>query len=247
MAEESAGLCCPAGRSATLGQAGMASATRSSPSSRSPRAAASVYFVNDVMDAERDRQHPAKRLRPVASGRRPRSGRAGHGRSQSVCGCSREPRDRRADARRRHWHLRSYVASLQPWSEKHLPGIELAFVAFGFVLRALGGAVATHVPPSAWFLTVCSVGALMVAIGKRYTEPLSVLGQEAAAHRPGHALVPAPRTACRSACGHPGYWWPHTCSWAMSEHDDWMRGWRLASCVPLVLALIRFDRLTGLA
>jgi decaprenyl-phosphate phosphoribosyltransferase len=35
--------------------------------------------------------------------------------------------------------------------------------------------------------------------------------------------------------------------WALSEHDPWMRGWHVASVVPLALALIRFDRLTGLA
>ncbi len=34
-------------------------------------ASAAVYLVNDVMDAERDRSHPTKRLRPVASGRLP--------------------------------------------------------------------------------------------------------------------------------------------------------------------------------
>ncbi len=66
---------------------------------------------------------------------------------------------------------------------KHVAGAELTIVALGFVLRALGGAVATHVPPSPWFLTVCSLGALMVAIGKRYTE-LTVLGDAAVAHRP---------------------------------------------------------------
>ncbi len=31
---------------------------------------------------------------------------------------------------------------------KHVPGAELLVVALGFVLRAIGGAVATHVPPS---------------------------------------------------------------------------------------------------
>src|SRR5580698_11516283 len=35
-------------------------------------AAAAVYFVNDVLDADRDRRHPVKRLRAVASGRLPR-------------------------------------------------------------------------------------------------------------------------------------------------------------------------------
>ncbi len=75
------------------------------------------------------------------------------------------------------------ISFLYSLTLKHLPYIELTVVAFGFVLRALGGAVATHVPPSGWFLTVCSLGALMVAIGKRYTE-LSSMGEEAIAHRP---------------------------------------------------------------
>ncbi len=35
--------------------------------------------------------------------------------------------------------------------------------------------------------------------------------------------------------------------WALSEPDAWMRGWHLASAVPLAAALFRFDRLTGLA
>ena len=38
-------------------------------------------------------------------------------------------------------------------------------------------------PPSGWFLLVCSLGALMVAIAKRYTE-LTVLGPDSAKHRP---------------------------------------------------------------
>jgi decaprenyl-phosphate phosphoribosyltransferase len=207
-------------------------------------AAAAVYFINDVMDAERDRQHPAKRLRPVASGRLPRSAAlvmAGASLTAAVVASLAIGEPMLAVV------VGIYVGMslLYSLGLKHLPGIELAFVAFGFVLRALGGAVATHVPPSAWFLTVCSLGALIVAIAKRYTE-LSVLGQEAAAHRPVmrwyrlpvlHAGQRAATLAIVAAY----------LLWAMSEHDDWMRGCRLASCVPLVLALIRFDRLTGLA
>ena len=34
-------------------------------------ASAAVYFVNDVVDAERDRRHPVKRNRPIASGALP--------------------------------------------------------------------------------------------------------------------------------------------------------------------------------
>ena len=35
-------------------------------------ASVAVYFVNDVADAERDRRHPRKRNRPVASGELPK-------------------------------------------------------------------------------------------------------------------------------------------------------------------------------
>ena len=37
-----------------------------------------VYLVNDVADLERDRLHPRKRLRPLASGQLGAASRAGH-------------------------------------------------------------------------------------------------------------------------------------------------------------------------
>src|SRR5215469_5168178 len=36
-------------------------------------ASVAVYFINDVVDAERDRRHPRKRYRPVAAGDLPKS------------------------------------------------------------------------------------------------------------------------------------------------------------------------------
>ena len=38
-----------------------------------------IYLINDVLDAERDRLHPQKRHRPVASGRLPASVALGRG------------------------------------------------------------------------------------------------------------------------------------------------------------------------
>ena len=207
-------------------------------------AASAVYVVNDILDVERDRNHPTKRSRPIASGRLPVSAAA-----VLAAGCL-------AVAA-----LATYlvgeptlgivigayigVSFLYSMILKHVPGLELTVVASGFVLRALGGAAATHVPPSGWFLTVCSLGALMVAIGKRYTE-LSSLGHEAIAHRPvmrwySLGLLRAGQRAA-SVIMLAAYLF-----WALSEHDGWMRGWHVASVVPLALALTRFDRLTGLA
>jgi decaprenyl-phosphate phosphoribosyltransferase len=207
-------------------------------------ASSAVYLINDVMDAERDRLHPAKRNRPVASGRLPKPlalalAAVALGLAMLASFAIGEPRLALV--------VGIYVVTSWLYSAglKHVPGMELAFVASGFVLRAIGGAVATHVPPSVWFLTVCSLGALMVAIGKRYTE-LSMLGTDAAAHRPVMRwyriwLLRAGQRAV-SAVMLIAY-----VLWALSHHDSWMRAWHLASALPLACALIRFDRLTGLA
>lgn len=207
-------------------------------------AASAVYLINDVVDAERDRLHPAKRLRPVAAGRLSQraalvlalAGLALAGLASLLIG---EPVLAVV--------IGSYAALSLLYSSwfKHVPWLELGFVASGFVLRALGGAVATHVPPSGWFLTVCSLGALMVAAGKRYTE-LAALGPRAAAHRPVMRWYSAPLLhACQRlaiAVLLAAY-----LAWALSGHTAWMRGWHLASLVPLAAALIRFDWLTSRA
>jgi decaprenyl-phosphate phosphoribosyltransferase len=207
-------------------------------------ASSAVYLINDVMDAERDRLHPSKRNRPIASGRLPvplALGLAAVGLGLAMLASFGIGEPRLALV------IGIYVLTSWLYSVglKHLPGVELALVASGFVLRAIGGAVATHVPPSAWFLTVCSLGALMVAIGKRYTE-LSLLGTDAAAHRPVMRwyqiwLLRAFQRAA-SAVMLVAY-----VLWALSHHDSWMRAWHLASALPLACALFRFDRLTGLA
>jgi decaprenyl-phosphate phosphoribosyltransferase len=207
-------------------------------------ASSAVYVTNDILDVERDRKHPTKCRRPIASGRLPVpaavllaalclgiAGLATFAVGEPTLGVV----------------IGVYIgiSFLYSLFLKHVPGIELTVVASGFVLRALGGAAATHVPPSGWFLTVCSLGALMVAIGKRYTE-LSSLGHEAIAHRPvmrwySLGILRAGQRAT-SVIMLAAYLF-----WALSEHDAWMRGWHVASVVPLALALIRFDRLTGLA
>jgi decaprenyl-phosphate phosphoribosyltransferase len=207
-------------------------------------ASAAVYFINDVADAERDRRHPVKRFRPVASGRLPRAHAlvlAGLLVAAALAAGAgiREPRLSLV--------IGVYLVFSVLYSAllKHIPVVELAFVAAGFVLRALGGAVATHVPPSGWFLLVCSLGALMVATAKRYTE-LVLLDSGAARHRPVMRWYrePALRIGQRvvAAAMIASY-----LLWAQAEHNPWMRGWHLASALALAAALARFDWLTGQA
>ncbi len=207
-------------------------------------ASSAVYLVNDVVDVERDRNHPYKRSRPIAAGRLPIS----HAITVAVCFVLAalgagfvigEPMLTLV--------ITGYltISFLYSAGLKHTPVIELACVASGFVLRVLGGAVATHVPPSGWFLLVCSLGALMVAIAKRFTE-LTVLGADAVKHRPAmrgysaRALRVAQRVV--SAVMVVSYVF-----WAANEPVLRTRIWHLISSIALLAALTRFDRLTARA
>jgi decaprenyl-phosphate phosphoribosyltransferase len=204
-------------------------------------ASIAVYFINDVADAERDRRHPRKRHRPVAAGDLPKSHAVVLGALSAVAGLA-------GGAAISEPGLTAAVGGylglsfLYSWVLKHIPVIEVLFVASGFLLRVLGGAAATHVPPSGWFLVVCSLGAFGVAIAKRYTE-LTGLGPEAIRHRPvmrfyrpwalraSQLIVAALMIAAYLA-------------WAAGEHSS-ARSWHLLSALPLALALIRFAVLTG--
>src|SRR5215813_5490418 len=145
-------------------------------------ASSAVYLINDIVDAERDRAHPYKRFRPVASGQLPASRAVVLAALLAIVALGSglvigEPMLALVVA------AYLVISFLYSAGLKHVPVVELACVASGFVLRVVGGAAATRVPPSGWFLLVCSLGALMVAIAKRYTE-LTVLGADAAKHRP---------------------------------------------------------------
>jgi decaprenyl-phosphate phosphoribosyltransferase len=207
-------------------------------------ASVAVYLVNDVLDADRDRRHPVKRRRPIAAGELPKAHALAVAAACVV-----------AAGGAAFWIgepllaviLGGYLASslLYSLKLKHIPVVELVFVASGFVLRALGGAVATHVPPSGWFLLVCSLGAFLVATAKRFTE-LTVLGADAVRHRPsmrwytpaGLRLTQRVTAVAMIAC---------YVLWAFGEEGSWIRAWHLASALPLAATLVRFDRLTARA
>ena len=204
-------------------------------------ASVAVYFINDVADAERDRLHPRKRHRPVAAGVLPKQHAVVRGAGCALIGLAAglligEPL------------LTATVAAylglsfLYSWKLKHIPVIELMFVASGFLLRVLGGAAATHVPPSGWFLAVCSLGALGVVLAKRYTE-LTNLGAEAIEHRPVMRWYrPAALRLSQVAVG--ALMIAAYLAWAAGEHSA-ARPWHIASALPLAVALVRFGFLTG--
>jgi 4-hydroxybenzoate polyprenyltransferase len=140
-----------------------------------------MYLLNDVADRDKDRLHPRKRYRPVASGRLsvPLAIAAALTLLVAALGASVAI----------SWPFAAvaagYAGLLIAYSVglKHLVIVDVLVVAIGFVLRAVGGAVAIDVEISGWLLICTILLALFLALGKRRHEYLA-LGGGAARHRP---------------------------------------------------------------
>jgi len=127
-----------------------------------------IYILNDVLDRNRDRNHPRKKLRPIASGQIsvPQAlvlavallalaigigsllgpvvlGILGGYAVMNLC----------------------YSAFL-----KNLSLVDATIVAVGFILRIYAGTAAVNVSPSAWLLLCAFFLALFLAFGKRRAE-----------------------------------------------------------------------------
>ena len=140
-----------------------------------------MYLFNDVADVARDRLHPTKRLRPIASGRLSRG-------TASVVGALLLAGSLAAAFRINvpfGLVALAYGGLLIAYSVwfKHLVILDVLTVAAGFVLRAVGGAVAVDVEISGWLLICTILLALFLALGKRRHEYRS-LARDASLHRP---------------------------------------------------------------
>ena len=138
-----------------------------------------VYLVNDVRDAAGDRLHPLKRRRPIAAGEV--SPRTAINLAIALF----------AVALIGSWLVRpefvtvavGYAALMVAYSLglKRLVILDIFAIAAGFVLRAVGGAVAIAVAISPWLLVCTMLLALVLGFGKRRHELASLT--DAAGHR----------------------------------------------------------------
>ena len=151
-------------------------------------ATSGVYLMNDVLDVERDRLHPQKSGRPVASGRLPARVAVWVAillLAAGLAGCF-------ALGPRFGTSAVAYVALTMTYSLalKNVVLLDVISIAVGFVIRAaagvellrdmLGSAEAVELSP--WLLVCAFFLALFLAIGKRRHE-LAVLEGDAARHR----------------------------------------------------------------
>ena len=140
-----------------------------------------IYVINDVTDMEKDRLHPVKRRRPVASGALPRRLAAALGLLLLVASLGAAF----AVSGRFGLVALGYGGLLVAYSLwlKSVVIVDALTVAMGFVLRAVAGAAVVDVEISGWLIICTILIALFLALGKRRHEYLSLRG-EAAAHRP---------------------------------------------------------------
>ena len=139
-----------------------------------------VYLINDIVDIERDRQHPRKRLRPIAAGQLPvplawSAGfvLAGVG---LVSAFLLEPLFGGVSV--------AYVATMVAYSLflKELILLDVFAISAGFVLRAVAGAAVLTLPISPWLYICTGLGALFLALAKRRGE-LAQAGDDAGTQR----------------------------------------------------------------
>jgi 4-hydroxybenzoate polyprenyltransferase len=139
-----------------------------------------VYLVNDVADRESDRRHPLKSSRPIASGAL--SVQAALVAAAIIAAAALA--GALALGGRFAAVAAAYLALLGLYSAllKHIVIIDVLTLAFGFVLRAVAGAVAVDVQISHWLLVCTVLLALFIALAKRRHE-LVLLADDATSHR----------------------------------------------------------------
>jgi 4-hydroxybenzoate polyprenyltransferase len=140
-----------------------------------------VYLVNDIADRESDRLHPLKARRPIASGALPVPIAAAAAVALGSVGLVAAYAIGRPFAGVALAYLCLQILYSGPL--KHIVIIDVLTIAIGFVLRAVGGAVAVNVEISHWLLVCTILLALFIALAKRRHE-IVLLAGSAPTHRP---------------------------------------------------------------
>lgn len=139
-----------------------------------------VYLINDSLDVERDRVHPTKRFRPIASGRL--SVATAWRAAVAICVAGL--------AISLALGVPFFLAALcfmllqfgYVYYLKHEVLLDVFAIAMGYVIRAAAGAVAIRVEISVWLYLCTILGGLFLALGKRRQE-LIELEDLAVSHR----------------------------------------------------------------
>lgn len=139
-----------------------------------------VYIINDIIDLERDKRHPVKCKRPIASGKVSISKAiiiaiilAAMSLSISIS------LDKYIFIIILLYFLNNIVYTFKI---KRIVLLDVFSIAVGFILRVISGGIATGVDTSSWIILCTLFLALFLGFGKRRNEILT-LGEDAIKHR----------------------------------------------------------------
>ena len=128
----------------------------------------SVYIINDIIDLPKDRLHPFKKKRPIASGTLPIPVAA----FSAIVGFF-TVFFIALTYSRYFLFLAILYTVLQIWYAiklKNVPIIDVLTIAAGFIIRVYAGAVVVNLHMSVWFLLTVVSASLFLAVGKRQSE-----------------------------------------------------------------------------
>lgn len=139
-------------------------------------AASGVYVLNDIFDADKDRIHERKRLRPLAAGTvnvRNAVIMLGVLAAAAVVMAL-------AVGSTFFYIVAGYILLnvLYTLYFKRVSLVDISFIAAGFILRVLGGGVATDVVISKWLILMTFLLACCLAVGKRRDDLLMNVDKE---------------------------------------------------------------------
>lgn len=141
----------------------------------------SIYIINDIVDIEKDRAHPTKKLRPLPSGNITVS-------ASLVC-CAIIVATvavisyKYLDIRITGIYMLYFVVNiLYSFILKHIVIIDVMTITLGFVLRVASGGYATGVQVSTWLFLCTILLSLFLALNKRKSEIIT-LKEGSVSHR----------------------------------------------------------------
>ena len=127
-----------------------------------------IYLVNDVMDRDRDRAHPVKRHRPLATGELRVS--TALSAALPLAGGGLVAAFLLSPAFGRWCAIYAILMLSYSIGFKQIPFLEALIVAAGLPLRALAGAALAGLPASAFLMLCAYLLALFLVVGKRQWE-----------------------------------------------------------------------------
>jgi decaprenyl-phosphate phosphoribosyltransferase len=201
--------------------------------------ASGAYLINDVRDAAEDRRHPVKRHRPVASGAVSAGKAFLAGLAAVALGVSVS-----ATLGSKVAAVACAYALLNVAYTSVLRRIAIAdicAIAGAFVLRALAGGAAAHVPSSRWFVVVVSFAALFVAAGKRYAEYVDPAARRTRVVLEQYTAEFLRLALAVSAAVALGAY----CLWAFAGGRPPTELWREATIAPFTIAMLRYGLLVS--